>query len=56
MKVLKGVLFILSRPWSPFAVVYTGTHGILELKDINNNPTEIWLSGDDTEKRLPVPK
>jgi hypothetical protein len=36
-------------------VVYTGTHGILELKDVDGNPVEIWLSETD-RRRLPVPR
>jgi len=40
----------------PYVEVYTGTHGVLELKDVNNNPTEIWFSGGAPDKRLPVPK
>ena len=41
--------------FAPFAEIYTGTFGILKLLDINDNPTEIWLSGGQEDKRLPVP-
>lgn len=44
------------EPFSPFAEIYTGTIGILELLDIKNNPAEIWLSGSQGSKRIPVPK
>jgi len=33
-------------------VVYTGTHGVLELEDINGDLVDIYLHGD----QLPVPR
>lgn len=36
-------------------MVYSGTNGILELDDTNDNPVEIWLYLDASGDRLPVP-
>jgi hypothetical protein len=35
-------------------LVYSGTHGVCELKDINGDLVEIWLYPQ--EGRLPVPR
>lgn len=38
-------------------VIYTGTSGVLELLDTNQNKVEIWLySENSNDLRLPVPK
>ena len=38
------------------ADVYTGTSGICQLLDINNNYVDIWLYIEDGTRQLPVPK
>ena len=44
------------QQFGPYAEIYTGTFGIMELPDINNNLQEIWLSGNQENQRVPVPK
>ena len=43
------------REVNPFIEIFTGTSGVLELNDVNDNPTEIWLNFD-RKQRLAVPK
>ena len=38
------------------ADVYTGTSGICQLLDVNNNYVDIWLYIEDGARQLPVPK
>ena len=35
--------------------VYTGGYGVLQLKDVNNNPVDIYLAREKNTQQLTIP-